>query len=78
MRTLTRTVAAAIALLTLLPLASAQASDQSPPPPLPELQPLKPFEAKWIVGPGQAAGGTYMGWETVAYDDPTYPPPRHP
>jgi hypothetical protein len=65
-----RIVAATIALLTLLPLAAAQAS--SPPP----IQPLKPYELKWILGPGQSSADMpyYNGYPTVDYDDPSYPP----
>jgi hypothetical protein len=39
---------------------------------------IKPFEVKWIVGPSglgkEFAEG--MGYETVAWDDFSYPPPR--
>jgi hypothetical protein len=65
-------VAATIALLTLLPLAGAQAST-------PPITPYKPYELKWILGPGQSSADIpfYNGYATVDLDDPSYPP-RHP
>jgi hypothetical protein len=71
-------IAATIALLTLLPLAGAQASYQADPAPLPSIQPIKPYELKWILGPGQSAAETpfYNGYPTVDHDDPSYPPRR--
>ena len=62
-------VAATIALLTLLPLAGAQAST-------PAIAPYKPYELKWILGPGQSSAETpyHYSYETVDLDDPSYPP----
>ena len=77
MTTTKRIVAATIALLTLLPLAaSAQAS--TPPP----IGPHKPLDVKWILPPDYPGWGSYEGnqlaaglggYETVEYDDLTYP-----
>lgn len=41
-------------------------------------EPLRPFEVKWILGPnGEGADfAASAGYETVAHDDFTYPPPR--
>jgi len=45
---------------------------------LPRIGPVKPFEVKWILGPnGEGkAFAEAAGYETVAHDDFSYPPPR--
>ena len=45
---------------------------------LPRIGPVKPFEVKWILGPN-GEGKEFAeaaGYETVAHDDFSYPPPR--
>jgi len=69
-------VAATIALLTLLPIAGAQGSYQHNDPPPAPIEPLKPFQIKWILAPGQSSADIPFvnGYPTVDFDDPTYPP----
>jgi len=47
-------------------------------PPRIRIEPLKPHELKWILGPdGQGrAFAESMGYETVEHDDFSYPPHR--
>ncbi len=42
------------------------------------IKPVEPFQVKWVLGPGGLGGdmARAMGYETVAYDDLRYPPPR--
>ena len=63
----------ALAAAALVP-AAAQASPQPP------IGPLKPMQVKWILAPGQTTEEfpTMYGYETVEFDDPTYPGPRVP
>lgn len=57
-------------------VSGGKASGQSKALPKPKL--IKPHELKWILGPSgfgkEFAEG--MGYETVAWDDFSYPPPR--
>jgi hypothetical protein len=43
-----------------------------------KIKPIEPFQVKWVVGPGGQGRdmAEAMGYETVAYDDLRYPPPR--
>jgi hypothetical protein len=67
-----------IAILTLaaaaLVPAAAQASSQPP------IGPIKPLQVKWILAPGQTTEQypTWGGYETVEWDDLSYPGPRVP
>lgn len=42
------------------------------------IKPIEPFQVKWIVGPGGHGRewAEAMGYETVDYDDFSYPGPR--
>jgi hypothetical protein len=54
------------------------ASEQPKPKSKPKIKPLKPRELKWIIGPsgfGKEAAES-MGYETVRFDDISYPGPR--
>lgn len=56
----------------------ALASEQPKPKSKPKIKPLKPRELKWIIGPsgyGKEAAES-MGYETVRFDDISYPGPR--
>ena len=57
---------------------SALASEQPKPKSKPKIKPLKPRELKWIIGPSGFGKETaeLMGYETVRFDDISYPGPR--
>ena len=57
---------------------SALASEQPKPKSKPKTKPLKPRELKWISGPSGFGKETAesMGYETVRFDDISYPGPR--